>query len=131
MKTIQYHAAAARFKAVSSFNFVEVNYKGPLSLTSLGYLQGVVLAETRDIPALVLRMDRALLALASIPVADKMKYKPAGALVVRPDQFDLCASYAESLAVIGVRRVVFLESQLALAYEWAEQRAQKRVRKES
>ena len=127
MKTIGNHSARASFQAIADYNFVEVNYTGVLAFTSLAYLQKIVLAETLDIPALVLRMDRALVAMSCVPVSERRAYGPAGAIVVRPDQFDLGSDYAQKMAAIGVRRVVFLESQLCLAYEWAEQRAQRRV----
>lgn len=93
-------------------------YAGEAGAASLSrYLADCLIAD-----ALVIRLDAAVLAMASLEVSDPAVYAmnpTPGAFVVLPEQFELVAGYARKLAALGVIRVVFLASQLALAHRWA------------
>lgn len=130
MQKYKFNAAAVSCRRVGSFGVVEAEYSGPVGDVAFDYLRSCVLAAAKDTPALVLRMERALLMITEFLPRPRSTYEPnvvPGALVVPADQFEIYSGYARQLASEGITRVVFLESQLKLAYLWAERRSRPRA----
>ena len=111
---------------VGTLGLMEVDYWGSLTKPAYIELRVSVLAATRSAAALVVRMDNAAMLLGQQPTPPspmKSAGAPAGALVVRADQFQMFSDYARALSAVGVVRAVFLPSQLASAYSFAEHHA--------
>ena len=124
MHTYRHNTARVTSELVSRSGLIEANYTGPLTLAAFDVLRREVLRDTGPAPAVVLRLDKSLSLMARPPLIPDGTYapnSPSGAVVVRLDQFDMWSAYNRDLVLkTGVRRVVFLDSQLLLAYEWAE-----------
>lgn len=68
--------------------------------------------------------------MGDIPTTPSDAYKlaqPPACVIVRADQYDLWSDYAIQLSAHGVRRVVFLDSQIDLALLWLERRSAPRA----
>ena len=114
---------------VGTLGLVEVDYWGSLTEQAYIELRVSVLAATRSAAALVIRMDNASMLLGQQPTPPspmKSAGAPAGALVVRVDQFQMFSDYARALSALGVVRAVFLPSQLGCAHAFAEHHARAR-----
>jgi len=115
--THSHHSAQAHCQRRGSIEIAA--YSGPISLEAFDALRARVVASATGAACLVLRMDRALCLMSSSPVVQGY---PAGAVpgavIVRVDQLDFWTDYARAMAFAGVRRAVFLDSELALCREW-------------
>ena len=100
-------------------------YHGHLGLATFKALVPQVLGATRNATVVVIRMDGSVTTMARMPEVPE-DYKgcaPEGCVIVRRDQFALWSGYAEKLSQQGVRRVVFLDSQLGAALRWVQRRS--------
>lgn len=89
---------------------------------------GVLVNMAEDTTNMVVHFERAVLAMGRMPVYSKTGYKfQSAAIIVRPDQLALFNAYADELEAIGVERMVFLESEIALAHEWSALRLDRRA----
>ena len=101
-------------------------FHGPLCLAAFEAIAPRVLGATCAAAVLVVRMDGGLTAMSQTPQVPALAYAdlaPEGCIIVRRDQSALWSAYAESLAQFGIRRVVFLDSQLAAALRWVQRRS--------
>lgn len=125
------HSAKVACRELGKHGVVEANYSGPLCLSAMADLRASVLSSHADAPAMLIRMDYSLLLMTSIPLDSHAAYsgsRTPGCIVVRRDQFKIISAQALDLAKHGVRRIVFLDSQLDLALLWLERRAADRAR---
>lgn len=123
MRTTRYDSARVTSGVISRSGLVEAIYSGALSAKAFDALRCDVLRDTNPAPGVVLRMDRSLTlmsAMPKIPTGTYVPTAPAGAVIVRFDQYEMWAQYTRELAKVGVMRAVFLDSHAALAYSWAE-----------
>ena len=133
--TFRYLTAKAthRVRSCVSGKIAEVSYFGPLSTAAFDALAPPLIQATdHSISAVVLRSDCSLSILDALPAAHKSAYPedfPALAHVCRAEDYDFWQAYAKKQAGIGIRRVIFLESQLAMAYAFAEQSALQHARR--
>ena len=75
-------------------------------------------------PVVVIRLDGSAHIMDKVPEAGYQgKFSPEGCFIVRRDQFALWSGYAEKLAQQGIKRVVFLDSQLNQALRWVQRRS--------
>lgn len=120
MKIFRYNATRSSVQKMHGLGIVEVGYSGPLSQLAFDTLKTEVLQHTAQAPVLVLRMDRCLqtFEMPEPPTGYNIG-SPAGAVIVRADQFKAWNAYGKALSRVGVMRVVFLESHASLAYQWA------------
>jgi hypothetical protein len=105
----------------------KVEYLGPISETAFVYLARKVLLATKPAKVLDIHMQRCLMLAqrAAVPVGEYQHNATPGCVIVRPDQYEAWSAYAHDLALIGVKRVVFLESQRPLAKLWLERQQQR------
>lgn len=120
MEAFNHLSARALIRPMPSFH--EVRFSGVLGRPSFCALRLDVMDSTRGANVLVLRLEDSILALADVPEPPSINLlgMPAGAYVVNDEQYGQMAAYSRMLAGVGVRRVVFLRSQLLMAYRWAE-----------
>ena len=105
---------------------MQVSYYGPINAETFCYLRNSVVELSKDAPALVIRMDYAMFALDVVPVIPSGVYTwccPPAAVIVRRDAYSMWSEYGRKVAALGVKRAVFCESQIELAYLWAEDHA--------
>ena len=104
---------------------VESVYTGAVGLDQYMRLRDHAIRTTKGAVGLVIRLDTCLLISPPPPVVlDTWGDNPcAGAIVVSPEQMSLVEDHARALSILGVRRTVWLASELRLAYEWAAARA--------
>lgn len=127
MPTLSHHAARAHFHMVN--NVMEVSYSGPLTPGALLNIRMGLLANMADSTCMMLHYEKSLLLMDRMPVHRHTDYKyQSAAIIIRPDQRALFNVYSEELAEIGVLRMLFLESQQALALEWLALQADRRSR---
>lgn len=127
MKTFSYHAARAQCRHAVDSRTSYVGYFGPMCARAFSELAPQVLLETSRSDAALIRMDRCLWLSGATPVVQmRAGHMPPACVVVRPDQYDFWVRYAAIAADAGFRRVVFLDSQLALAQEWLLRQATRR-----
>ena len=124
MAAYRHNTSRVTSELVSRSGLVEANYSGPITLAAFDVLRREVLRDTGPAPAVVLRLDKSLSLMSTPPLIPDGTYapnSPSGAVVVRRDQYDFWLAYNRELVIrTGVKRVVFLDSQLTLAYQWAE-----------
>lgn len=121
METFRYHSAQAKCRRKGSL--VVAKWSGPLCAVALDKLRARVVFAAQGAGCMVLRMDSALMMMAQVPGPDAsyLTHKSIpGALIVRPDQYDLWADYSRAMALIGVRRCVFLASERDLCRQWVD-----------
>lgn len=100
-----------------------ITYSGPIGRSGFLALGERVIRSTSGSSCLLVRMDVALLTMLDMPTIELGVFDgdvPPGAIIARADQYDLLADYAERMALAGVRRVVFLDSQMALCRMWVD-----------
>ena len=123
MRNYRYGSARVYSGVVSSTGLVEAGYSGALTRAAFDALRREVLLDTGPAPCVVLRMDKSLTVMSELPDIPPGTYKPtapSGAVIVRRDQFEMWSAYNRKLGQIGIMRAVFLDSNVALAYEWAQ-----------
>ena len=112
---------SARVACHRSGDVAIANYSGPLCMTAFESLRPRVIKESSGAACLVLRMDRSLCLMGEIPAIKGYAIVSApGAVIVRPDQLDLWTDYARAMSFVGIRRAVFLDSELALCRDWVD-----------
>lgn len=129
MKIFRHHSAQARCHPIGSHGLAKVEYSGPLSDDAFDVLAPQVRAATHDANAIMFRMDGCLLMMAQRP-APSGRYQvdsPPACVIVSPGQYDYWVERSAMLAKNGIRRVVFLTSQLPLALLWLERRSSRRA----
>lgn len=118
-----YHATQARCYRANTKGLVTVVYSGPLCIKALLSIAPQVLRATCGAQALMVRLDGCLMAMGGgVPVLGDAQSAP-GCLIVRADQFDAWSDYGVRSARLGVRRIVFLDSQIVLAQQWLARRS--------
>lgn len=125
MKTFAHHAARARCQPIASDGLASVDLFGPWNEGAFQTLVPQVLDATQHARVLVINTQQCLMLTDSRQEAQVSSYSgktPPGCLIVRADQFDYWSRLAVRLAREGVRRVVFLDSQMPLAYQWLQRR---------
>lgn len=130
METFRYHSARAQCQRLGQFGQMQASYYGPLCERAFEHLAPQVLDATKDASALMVRMDASLMMMGRLPVPPIDGYKlapPPACVIVRADQYAVWSDYAISLSAHGVRRVVFLDSQMDLALLWLERRSVQRA----
>lgn len=122
MLRFSYHSAQVLCEQLSS-GASNVAFYGLLTRKGFDVLRAQACQCTHAAPAIVMRMDTALMADAG----DFMDARPRGcphdavALVVPSDRYEQALVLARKLATaFGVRRPVFLPEQAPLAYQWAD-----------
>lgn len=121
METFSHHSA--RVKCWRKGRIGLASYSGPLCANGMDELRARVVRSTKGAQCLVLRMDSALMMMAAAPTPATAVYSfnaAPGAVIVRPDQYDLWTDYARAMALIGVRRCVFLTSERDLCRQWVD-----------
>jgi len=120
-QTFTQHSASARVSWPTR-NTAEISYKGALSRSAFYALRAQALQATQGADSLVIRVDTALVISIDMPDNPHVMYAgntAPGCLVVSLDQRDAWERHAREMAEIGVMRIVFLSSQLPLAYAMA------------
>ena len=131
MHTIRYNSARVALEGLGRGGLIEAAYTGPMTATAFDALREDALHLLPDASAFVIRLDRALILMAE--EEDPVKQgsfsgnNAAGALIVRPDEYDRWTAYARKAAATGVMRSVWLESHALQAYEWADRLARERT----
>lgn len=127
MQMFKHHSARATCEHIrGNIKQMLVTYSGPISLFAFEELAGRVLWATNGADALMVRVDGCVL-LMDQPAADSgaahAPHAPPACIIVRPEQAAYWTAYAALLAASGIRRVVFLDSQLELAAEWLQRQS--------
>lgn len=106
--------ADVRFLGAATWS---VSYSGVLSSACFSALRHEVLQATQGARSMLLRMDGAMtLARPLVPAGTYRTNRAPAVVVVRPDQYDVWAEYANLMACAGVTRAVVLQHDLALAH---------------
>lgn len=127
MQVFRYNAAKVGCGALGDGGLMQAIYSGPVCAGAFGVLSPQVLRATGCAKALLIRMDGCLTLMARpLQVQDDQERAPEGCVVVRADQLDFWVNYAADMALRGVRRVVFLDSQIQLALMWLDRRSSSR-----
>ncbi len=127
MQKLAHHSASVHFRLApgTKYNVLEAFYSGPLTPAALDYFRSTYVELGQRSPVSIVRMDHALTlheGLGVIAPNAGQHLQTRGAIIVRPDQWEVWSRYAYELARRhGVLRVVFLDA--GRAYEWAERQA--------
>ena len=118
---LRYRSAVA---SISRPNAWEVDYTGVLSRDACLVLGRYVRTVTAQ-DSIVERLDRSLIVVSSAPFnpADVEYLRSAlpGAIVCRPDQYTGMVNFCMALGAMGIKRLAFLDCQLAEAQGWCAQ----------
>ena len=125
MQTFRHHAASADCAQTGELAGMSAVLRGPLSAAAFGSLGPQVMNVTRGAPVVVIRLDGSAHVMEQMPEAKEGQdyYAPEGCIIVRRDQSALWSAYADNLAQYGIKRVVFLDSQLNQALRWVQRRS--------
>lgn len=130
MQLFRFNAARVSTEYVTKSGLCEAVYSGPMTRQAFDALRTEALQASAKCAAYVVRLDRALLAMSDEPPVDDVSYAvdtPAGALIVRPDQYRFWQDYALKASKYGIVRTVWTEANARLAYEWALRRSYSRT----
>ena len=120
-QTFRHHAS--RVACESSGGVFLSAYSGPICASTFDNLRARVIESSAGADCMVMRMDKSITLMSCRPKLSGGTY-PAGAapgaVIVRDDQYALWSNYADAMADMGVRRVVFRDSQLAMCREWVD-----------
>ena len=119
MITFAYHSARVACKRKGRLALAY--YSGPMCIQAFEELRPRVVQASTGAACLVLRMNKSLSLMGSAPFVQG--YRPGavpGAVIVRPDQYAMWSSYAQAMAQAGIRRAVFLDSELELCRQWVD-----------
>ena len=119
-KTYGHHSAKA--KCSMTEGVLEIDYTGPISHTSIDYLDGELLDRRMQSSSTIERMDKAMTMWTGPVQLDRRIYPaamPPSAVIVRPDQYARSLAFCQLLAKCGVHRMAFL--QPSAAHDWLEQ----------
>lgn len=91
------------------------SYSGVLSRACFADLRASVINATQKARVMRIHMEKAVMLDMSpiVPPGVYLGNMAPAAVIVRPDQVDVWADYADKLAELGIMRVVFLYSQRA------------------
>ena len=122
MDTYSHHSARAVCKQ-SEIGVSTVDFYGFLTEKGLNSLRLQVGAFISNARVVVTRFDTAVSnpfasTVGGVHFSESCSSKPI-ALVVRPEHYDEAMAFARLMARRGIRRVVFLPTQLELAHQWA------------
>lgn len=134
VQTFRHESAVLKVKPTCAPDVLHLDYFGVLSGATLGKLWREAANHGSNANALVIRIDRAVLAyqdMADIAESQFRWQQMPGAIVVRPDQEYEVREYCRQLASIGLLRLSFLEDELNLAYQWADRHAALYARQQS
>ena len=126
MKKLRFHAARVSIENITKSGLCEAVYTGPITAKAFEVLRDEALQIAGNRSAFVCRFDQALMVMGDGPLIAADTYAPdapAGAIIVRPDQYAICQDYALRAAKFGVVRTVWVEANARLAYEWALRRS--------
>ena len=126
MKQIRFNAARVAIQNITKSGLCEAVYTGPITAKAFETLRDEALQMAVSRSAFVCRFDQALMVMGNGPQIELDTYapdSPAGAIIVRPDQYAICQDYALRAAKFGVVRTVWVEANARLAYEWALRRS--------
>jgi hypothetical protein len=117
--TYSYHSHHSARVSIAHKGAVAVaDYSGPLCRSAFAVLRPRVVLATTGAKCLVLRMDKCLCLLGEVPEVKGYTAKSLpGAVLVRPDQYQIWADYALAMANIGIKRVVFRLSEKEMCRE--------------
>ena len=121
-QTIKRPGVTAHLHQISS-GLIEVTYTGILTEKNLSQMRDLVIDATQGANGVVIRLDRALLATnvgGSSPRPNQRLSNAPAAFVVSAEQYDSAVAYSAAVAEFGIRRVVFLTSQIEQARAWAQ-----------
>jgi hypothetical protein len=124
VQVIRSHSAQARVYDIGG-GVSEVVYSGPLSQAAFTNLVAGVRLATKEIGALVVRVEHTVLLMREL-VVDTGAYgpnSPPGAVVASDEHIEYWTAYGKAVAAAGVMRAVFLARQIDLAREWARRHA--------
>lgn len=123
MRIFQERGASVHYRELVTRSglVVEMVFYGPFSHDDAKTLRTLVLREVKNSSAYILRMENAvpLMTELEVPPREILHAAPA-AFVTRAEHYEMYASYARSVAQLGIMRAVFLDSELLRARAWAE-----------
>lgn len=126
MQTFRFNATCVTTEQITKSGLCEAVCTGPMTLAAVNALRNLTFKATAQSTAYVVRLELALFVMADEAVLSDAEISfdaPAGAMIVRPDQYDFVQQYALMIAKFGVVRTVWLESNTRLAYQWALRRS--------
>lgn len=129
MSTLIAHGVYVSYRTLETNNLgvMEIEYSGTITDRVVPELWANLMERTKDAPAVVLRVHRALTLYRTYPdVPPWVTRVCPGAVIARADQYEYYAAFARSLHSRGVVRGIFLPEHEALAHEWAEEEARSR-----
>jgi hypothetical protein len=125
MRSFEYLSAKAVLRQIEN-GVIEVTHYGVLSEPSIVWMGPRIFSATIEAPALVVRMDTAVVAVSSIPdfpIKRPGIHLPVAAIVVQTEHLEMLTNYSHRMALAGAMRAVFSTSQVGLAYQWAQAHA--------
>lgn len=125
MPEFRYHSARA-VCATADNGISTVNFYGMVDQKGMAFLRSCVHEYTRPARAVIARLDGALLMLdrGFLEGANAAAHDgPDVAVIVSDEHYEMGMAYARRMAGIGVKRLIFLPSQILMARRWAECRA--------
>lgn len=128
MQKVTKNAAYVKHRTDESGVTVAV-YGGAMCGETLVDLRSAVAMQAQNTRAYVVRLERSCLMMGVdpfIPVSGDFSALPGGAVVCRQDQLETMRVYARYMAEHGVIRVVFLESEIQAALNFARRHAEYR-----
>lgn len=136
MTTVRHHASMLRITSVSSsqFGVLCAEFTGPITREIYDQLRPKMLQLVADAPAIVIRVDRAMFAwqyAEQMPRNHFIEPTPAAAVIASRADFAMFTDIAQQVATAGVIRVIFLETEMEAALEWAEDWAMLQLRRGS
>lgn len=131
MQQFKFNAARVSTEYLTKSNLCEAVYSGPMTAYAFDCLRTEALQAANQAAAFVVRLDRALIVMGDEPPpVEEESYDPdtaAGALIVRPEQYDFWQDYSLKASKFGIVRTVWTEANAQLAYQWALRRSCSRI----
>lgn len=118
----------------SQYGVLCAEFTGPITREIYDQLRPKMLRLVADAPAIVIRVDRAMFALQyaqQMPRDHFIEPTPAAAVIASRGDFAMFTEIAHQVAAAGVIRVIFLETEMQAALEWAEDWAMLQLRRSS
>ena len=113
---------AAKAKCTMEHGIFCIGYSGAITPAVMDTLEQRILPMRYGMPAVLERMDTAVLAWTGPFELDVINYPtwtPPSAVIVPPEQFSRAAEFCEVLGRLGVLRTVWLPQHLDHARRWA------------
>jgi len=118
----------------SQHGVVCAEFTGPITKDIYDQLRSKMLQLVAGAPAIVIRVDRAMFALQyaeQVPRGHFIAPTPAAAVIASRADFAMFTEMAHQLAAAGVIRVIFLDTEMQAALDWAEDWAMLQLRSSS